>query len=271
MSYRPEDVWEALERIRSCGPLIHNITNYVVMNSTANALLAAGASPVMAHAEQEVEDMVNIAAALVINIGTLSEQWTKSMFMATRRASCRKIPIVFDPVGAGATPYRTRTARQLIEMIAPTVIRANASETMALIAADGQTKGVDSTAAPASALAAARALNEQFGSVVCVSGAQDHVVDGKKMVIIGNGDAMMSRVTGLGCTASALCGAFAAVGEGDFLAATAYAMAVMGIAGEIAASRAAGPGSMQVFFLDALYGLSRGDIAARLKMTVEEF
>ncbi|MBP8980686.1 MAG: hydroxyethylthiazole kinase [Syntrophobacterales bacterium] len=271
MPYRPEDVWKAVERVRSNSPLVHNITNYVVMNSTANALLAIGASPVMAHAEQEVEEMVNIASALVINIGTLSEQWTKSMFMAARRASARNIPIVFDPVGAGATPYRTRTARQLIEITAPTIIRANASETMAMVAADRQTKGVDSTEASVNALAAARTLNERYGSVVCVSGERDYVVAGGRMAIIENGHALMSRVTGLGCTASSLCGAFAAVVTDDFPAATAYAMAVMGIAGEIAADRAAGPGSMQVQFLDALHGLSREDIESRLKMTVEEY
>ena len=270
MTYRPEDVWEDLERIRTRRPLVHNITNYVVMNSTANALLAIGASPVMAHADQEVEDMVGIAAALVINIGTLSEQWTKSMFMAARRAGQLGIPIVLDPVGAGATPYRTRTARQLLEAIAPAVIRANASEIIAMVAADKRTKGVDSTAASSEALTAARTLNAEFGSVVCVSGAEDFIVGGGRLFIVGNGHVLMARVTGLGCTASALCGAFAAVRREDIIRATASAMAVMGIAGEIAAARADGPGSMQVMFLDALYGLTRRDIEERLKLTVQE-
>ncbi|MFA5180885.1 MAG: hydroxyethylthiazole kinase [Syntrophales bacterium] len=266
MSDRSEHVWDAVLQIRSHAPLVHNITNYVVMNTTANALLAIGASPVMAHAEQEVEDMVHIASALVINIGTLNEEWTKSMFMAARKAKQKGIPVILDPVGAGATPYRTRTARQLLEAISPSIIRANASETMALVTEGKLTKGVDSTASSDHALDAARILSEQFGSVVCVSGEKDYIIAGKRMIVAGNGHPMMTRVTGLGCTASALCGAFAAVGS-DLADSTAYAMAVMGIAGEIAASRAAGPGSMQMRFLDALYGLSFEDIDQRLKLT----
>jgi hydroxyethylthiazole kinase len=235
------------------------------MNNTANALLAIGASPVMAHAEQEVEDMVNIASALVINIGTLNEEWTKSMFMAARMAKKRGIPVILDPVGAGATPYRTRTARQLLEAVSPSVIRANASETMALVTEGRLTRGVDSTASSDLALDAARILSDQYGSVVCVSGEKDYVVAGRRMLVAGNGHPMMTRVTGLGCTASALCGAFAAVGS-DLADSTAFALAVMGIAGEIAAARAAGPGSMQMEFLDALYGLSCEDIDQRLKL-----
>jgi len=266
MPDRSEHVWDAVLKIRSHAPLVHNITNYVVMNKTANAALAIGASHVIAHAEQEVEDMVHIASALVINIGTLNEEWTKSMFMAARKAKQRRIPVIFDPVGAGATPYRTRTARQLLEAVSPSIIRANASETMALVTEGKLTKGVDSTAASDHALAAARILNDRFGSVVCVSGEQDYIIAASGMIVVGNGHPLMTRVTGLGCTASALCGAFAAVGS-DLAAATAYAMAVMGIAGEIAAARAAGPGSMQMQFLDALYGLSFADIDQRLKLT----
>ena len=266
MSDQSEHVWDAVLQIRSRATLVHNITNYVVMNTTANALLAIGASPVMAHAEQEVEDMVNIAPALVINIGTLNEEWTKSMFMAARRAKQKGIPVIFDPVGAGATPYRTRTSRQLLEAVSPSIIRANASETMALVTEGKLTKGVDSTASSDHALDAARTLSDQFGSVVCVSGEKDYIIAGKRMIVVGNGHPMMTRVTGLGCTASALCGAFAAVGS-DLADSTAYAMAVMGVAGEIAAARAAGPGSMQMQFLDALYGLSFEDIDQRLKLT----
>jgi len=266
MSDRSEHVWDAVLRIRSRAPLVHNITNYVVMNTTANALLAIGASPVMAHAEQEVEDMVGIAAALVINIGTLNEEWTKSMFMAARRAKQRRIPVILDPVGAGATPYRTRTARQLLEAISPSIIRANASETMALVTEEKLTKGVDSTASSDHALDAARILSDQFGSVVCVSGEKDYIIAGSRMIVVGNGHPLMTRVTGLGCTASALCGAFAAGGS-DLADSTAHAMAVMGIAGEIAGEIAAGPGSMQMRFLDALYRLSFEDIDERLKLT----
>jgi hydroxyethylthiazole kinase len=267
MSDLSEHVWDAVLQIRSHAPLVHNITNYVVMNSTANALLALGASPVMAHAEQEVEDMVHIASALVINIGTLSEEWTKSMFMAARKARQKGIPVIFDPVGAGATPYRTRTARQLLKEVSPSIIRANASETMALVTEGTLTKGVDSTASSDHALAAARILSDQFGSVVCVSGEKDYIINASRMIVVANGHPLMARVTGLGCTASALCGAFAAVVGGDLLTSAACAMAVMGVAGEIAATGAAGPGSMQIKFLDALYGLSFEDIDSRLKWT----
>ena len=257
-------IWSSVERIRRESPVIHNITNYVVMNSTANALLAIGASPVMAHAEEEVEDMVGIASALVVNIGTLSKKWVKAMRKAAARARKRGIPVVLDPVGAGATRYRTETARGLIEESTPAIIRGNASEIMALLDRSGGTKGVDSTAASSDALAAARALSERSGSVVCVSGETDYIVSGQDEARIRNGHSMMPRVTGLGCTASALCGAFAAVQNTPALAA-AQAMAVMGIAGEIAAAQAAGPGSLQVAFLDALYRLTGADIAQRLK------
>jgi hydroxyethylthiazole kinase len=265
MSTQSEQIWNAVLRIRNRAPLIHNITNYVVMNTTANALLAIGASPVMANAEQEVEDMVAIAAALVINIGTLSEEWTKSMFMAARKARQKGIPIILDPVGAGATPYRTRTARQLLETISPSIIRANASETMSLVTQEKLTKGVDSTDSSDHALDAAHILSEHFGSVVCVSGEKDYIIAGNRMIEVANGHPMMARVTGLGCTASALCGAFAATGN-ELADAAASAMAVMGIAGEIAAIRAAGPGSMQIEFLDALYALTGADIDQHLKM-----
>lgn len=257
-------IWSSVERIRGESPVIHNITNYVVMNSTANALLAIGASPVMAHAEDEVEEMVGIAGALVINIGTLSRKWVKSMRRAAARARKRGIPIVLDPVGAGATRYRTETARELIEEAPPAIIRGNASEIMALSERGGGTKGVDSTAASGHALTAALDLSARSGSVVCVSGETDYIVSGQDEARIRNGHSMMPRVTGLGCTASALCGAFAAV-QGSFALAAAQAMAVMGIAGEIAAVQAAGPGSLQVAFLDALYRLTEADISRRLR------
>src|SRR5690606_30656687 len=133
-----------LRRIRAEAPVIHNITNHVVMNTTANALLAIGASPVMAHAPQEVEEMVGIARALVLNIGTLSDAWIEAMILAGRAARQRGIPIVLDPVGAGATSYRTNTARRLLDEVSPTIVRGNASEIRALVSERGATRGVDS-------------------------------------------------------------------------------------------------------------------------------
>jgi len=258
-------IYESMEAIRKQAPVIHNITNYVVMNSTANALLAIGASPVMAHAEEEVEEMVAIAQALVINIGTLSESWVASMFKAVRQARKKGIPIILDPVGAGATAYRTRTARELIEGGRPTIIRGNASEIMALTDDRSKTKRVDSSAGSDAAIITAQKLAQINKCVVCISGATDYIIDSEKIVKIKNGHPLMTKVTGLGCTASALCGAFAAV-EASPLAATAKAMAVMGIAGEIAVEKSAGPGSLQMHFLDVLYRLTEADIASRLKI-----
>ena len=265
MKITSAEIYKSIEGIRHKAPVVHNITNYVVMNNTANALLAIGASPVMAHAEEEMEEMVNIASALVINIGTLSERWIFSMFKAAAQARKKGIPIIIDPVGAGATTFRTKTARDLINGNSPSIIRGNASEIMALYDDKAKTKGVDSAASSDNAIDIAQKLSTTHNCVVCISGATDYVVEKDRIIKINNGHPMMTRVTGLGCTASALCGAFAAV-EKSFIAATAEAMAVMGIAGEIAAEKAVGPGSLQMNFLDNLYRLSENDIASRLKI-----
>jgi hydroxyethylthiazole kinase len=257
--------WESLQCIRRIAPVVHSITNYVVMNNTANALLALGASPVMAHAEEEMAEMVALSAALVLNIGTLSPLWIRSMFVAAEHAQKRGIPIVIDPVGAGATTYRTSTARELIKAARPCIIRGNASEIMAVCRDGVHSKGVDSQDPAASALSAAQSLHQSFGSTVCISGETDHVVGDAGLVKVRNGHPMMTRVTGLGCTASALCGAFAAV-EPDPMRAAAKAMIVMGVAGEIAAEGASGPGTLQVRFLDALYRLTAEDLHARMRL-----
>ncbi len=265
MNITANTIWSAVRTIREKAPVVHSITNYVVMNSTANALLALGASPVMAHAEEEMEEMVGIASALVINIGTLSPAWIRAMFRAAEAARKKGIPIVLDPVGAGATSYRTRTARELIKAVPPEIIRGNASEIMALLGSHVKTKGVDSSASSDAAVDLGRALHAECGAVVCISGETDYTI-GRAGIIKGrNGHIMMTRVTGLGCTASALCGAFAAVTP-DPAVAAAEAMVVMGIAGEIAVSGSAGPGSLQVNFLDALYRFSAEDIERLLKL-----
>lgn len=261
-------VWQDLQRIRAEAPLVHNITNYVVMNTTANALLAIGASPAMAHAIDEVEEMAGMARALVLNIGTLSAPWIEAMVKAGRKAKQKGVPIILDPVGAGATRLRTNTARRLLREAPPAVIRGNASEIRALFYAENGTKGVDSTHTSEEALEAARVLSEHCHSVVSVSGATDVIVSNRSVIRVFNGHPMMPRVTGLGCTATALTGAFAAVNPSP-LKAAAHAMAVMGIAGEIAAERSPGPGSFQMHFLDALFLLEAADIERRLKMEEE--
>ncbi len=264
MKITASEIYKSIEMIRQKSPVVHNITNYVAMNNTANALLALGASPVMAHAQEEVEEMVNIASALVINIGTLSKPWIYSMLKALSQARKNNIPIILDPVGAGATTYRTKTSRELINSEPPTIIRGNASEIMALFDDKSKTKGVDSATASGAAITAAQKLSTTYNCVVCVSGQTDYIIQGKQIIKVKNGHQLMTKVTGLGCTASALCGAFAAVEKSAF-AATAKAMAVMGIAGEMAAAIAVGPGSLQTHFLDCLYHLSEEDISQRLK------
>jgi hydroxyethylthiazole kinase len=265
MKITAAEIYESLVEIRTASPLVHNITNYVVMNSTANALLALGASPVMAHAREEVEEMVNIAQALVVNIGTLSESWILSMFKAAHQARKKSIPVILDPVGAGATSYRTKTARELIEKEPPAIIRGNASEIMSLYDDETSTRGVDSAAAADAAIVAAQKLSAAYSCVVCVSGATDYIVNEDRIVKVYNGHPLMTKVTGLGCTASALCGAFAAV-EKDHPAAATKAMAVMGIVGEMAAEKSAGPGSLQMHFLDVLYRLTKADVTRHLKI-----
>ena len=174
------------------------------------------------------------------------------------------MPLV-QGAGAGATPYRTRTFEALLNAAPPTVIRGNPSEIIAAAGEGAGTRGVDSSAAGESALAGARTLNQRCGCVVCISGETDYIIDQRSLFKVRNGHALMPKVTGLGCTATALCGAFAAI-EADPFKATVAAMAVMGIAGEIAAETAAGPGSLQVNFLDALHNLDGNEIERRLKL-----
>jgi len=294
-------LWRSVERVRTVSPLVHNITNLVVTNNTANALLAVGASPIMAHAHSEVEAMVALCTGLVVNIGTLDEYKVESMVMAAREAARLGRPWVFDPVGAGATPYRDEVSARLLEL-RPTVIRGNGSEILSLArAAKTATKGVDSTAESTEAVDAARELNRRFGSIVCVSGATDVIVGGGETILVHNGNRMMTLVTGLGCSASAVTGAFAAVacmgggtgaaddggaavgsavvgsaengnaagalsGSGALLESVAAGIALFAIAGEIAAEGAPGPGTLQMALLDKLYNITEAEFAARLKI-----
>jgi hydroxyethylthiazole kinase len=258
-------IWQDLIKIRNKSPLVHNITNYVVMNITANALLAIGASPVMAHAVEEAEEMTSRSSALVINIGTLSSKWIKAMVKAGKMAIEKKIPVVLDPVGCGATSYRTKTVQMLIKEISPTIIRGNASEIRSLIKTGAQTKGVDSQHIPSEIIDICIELSQSTGSVVSVSGPEDIIIHDKKMTRIQNGHIMMSKVTGMGCTASAITAAFAAINKSAFLAAV-HAMTLMGVAGEMAAKKAPGPGTFQQIFIDMLYSVQESDIKKHLRI-----
>jgi hydroxyethylthiazole kinase len=257
--------WANLQAIRAQVPLIHNITNFVSMDVVANVLLALGASPAMVHAEEEVEDFIAIARSLVINIGTLSPPWVAAMQRAAARARALGRPWVLDPVGAGATPYRTRTALELIELH-PIVIRGNASEILALAgAAAGPTKGVDSTHGADEAVHAARQLAQASGAVVAVTGAIDRITDGERWREVSNGDARMTRVTALGCAASAVIGAFLTV-ERDPLEAAAQGLGAFGLAGERAAAGSPGPGSLRWRIVDELALLNEATVRAGVKI-----
>jgi len=258
------DIGNAIERLRGRAPLVHNITNYVVMNITANALLAAGASPAMVHAVEEAGEFAGIASALVINIGTLSPPWVEAMELAATAAVKKGVPWILDPVAAGATAYRTRTAAALTQL-KPSVIRGNASEIMALAGEAGAAKGVDSMRGSDAARDAARRLAQTTSAIVAVTGAVDYITDGQRMVGIASGDVMLTRVTGTGCSATALIGAFLGAGLTPYDAAAA-GLAMIGIAAELALPRASGPGSFAVALIDALAIIDDGIVATRLRL-----
>ncbi len=258
-------VWHCLSAMRASRPLVHCITNYVAMDISANALLAAGASPVMAHAAEEVEDIAGAAGALVINIGTLDAPWVESMLAAAKAAVEGGTPWVLDPVGVNATPYRLEVAERLAKL-QPTVIRGNASEIATLGASGGAGgQGVDSTIESFDALDAAQDLARKTGAVVAVTGAVDYVTNGRDLVAVANGHEFMSRVTAVGCTLSALTGGCLAVAD-DPLDACVHALVIMGIAGEMAGERAKGPASFRLAMIDALYEMEESHIleAARI-------
>lgn len=266
----PSDIWADVLAVRTQRPLVHSITNLVVMNYNANFLLAMGASPVMAHAHEEVRDMAAIAQALVLNIGTLEPYWIESMRQALEIAAKRGIKSVLDPVGAGATSYRNQSIAALLAQASPSVIRGNASEIMSVAGVAVQTRGVDSGAAVGDALQAARDLAESTGGVVCVSGEVDHVLDANgRHISLSNGHEWMTRITGVGCSATALVGAFCAV-QPDAWRATVSAMAYLGVVGQVATqqvqAQGLGVGSLQIALLDQLQLLDQVTFESVLKM-----
>jgi hydroxyethylthiazole kinase len=247
---------ESLRRLRETRPLVHQITNYVVMNETANATLAIGALPVMAHAPEEVEEMVGLAGALVLNIGTLSSSWVDAMLLAGRAANARGVPVVLDPVGVGATRYRTDTARRILDEVDVAVLRGNAGEVATLAGVDAEVRGVESIGAAGSGADVARAAAVALGVVASVTGSIDHVSNGERVVAVENGHPLLGSITGTGCMSSAITGAFLAVRADDPLEAAAEALAAFGVAGENAAPGARGPGSFHVNLYDALAALN---------------
>ena len=269
------ELWADVLTVRERSPLVHSITNLVVINFNANVLLAVGASPVMAHAHEEVADMVGIAQALVLNIGTLDPYWIESMRLALVAASKRGIPVVLDPVGAGATRYRNECVEFLLSTALPTVVRGNGSEIMSVAGSALQTRGADSSTGADDALGAAQALALRTQGVVCVSGQIDHILDAKRRwARLSNGHEWMTKITGVGCSATALIGAFCAV-QPDAWRATVAAMALLGVVGEIAAEkvmvRGGGVGSMQISLLDELQLLDQETFERHLRLDVAEW
>jgi hydroxyethylthiazole kinase len=255
---------EALRDLRERKPLIHQITNYVVMNETANATLAIGALPVMAHAIEEVEEMASFAGALVLNIGTLSQPWIDAMLLAGKAANAAGAPVVLDPVGDGATTLRTDTAKRLLDEVDIAVVRGNAAELAALAGIEAEIRGVESIGAAAEGAELAREAARKLGVVASVTGPTDHVSDGTRTLAIANGHPLLATITGSGCISSALTGCFVAVAP--VLEGAAAALAALGVAGEDAALDAKGPGTFHSNLYDALYNLTPATLNDRARI-----
>ena len=255
-----------LALIRERKPLVHQITNYVVMNETANATLSLGALPVMAHAVEEVEEMASVANALVLNIGTLSRHWIEAMLLAAKAANRARVPVVLDPVGAGATRLRTETAKRILDESEIAVVRGNQAEVAALAGREAEIRGVESIGASEPSAELARAAAAQLGCVAAVTGPVDHVSDGTRTIAVSNGHPLLGTVTGTGCMSTAITGCFLAVRPDDPLEAAAEALVAFGVAGEEAAKKAKGPGSFHVALYDALYGLDPDKLDKQAKI-----
>lgn len=240
---------EALRRISGEKPLVHHLTNYVTVNLVANTTLSTGALPVMAHAHEEVEEMVGLASALAVNIGTLDPPFVEAVLLAGKRANERGIPVVLDPVGAGATSYRTRMAERLLSELSIAAVCGNAGEVATLAGLAAEVRGVESLAGDAreAATKAAGAL----GTTVAATGKIDYVSDGESTLAISNGHPLMGRVVGSGCASTAVVGCFAAVGGAE-TETVAHALAYFGRAGEVAAEGAKEGGTFEPRLLDAL-------------------
>lgn len=263
-------VCEDLKLLRERRPLIHNITNFVVMNETANATLSIGALPIMSHAKEEVEEMAGMSNALVLNIGTLTPEWVESMILAGKEANKKNIPVLLDPVGAGATKLRTESSKRIMENVKISVLRGNSAEVSALIGLTSEIRGVESISAAESAYKIAGQAAEKLGCVVAITGRVDVVSDGSRTVKIGNGHHMLGRVVGTGCISNVIIASFMGVEPDAFIAAIG-GLTAFGIAGEIAVLDAdAKPGTFHMKLYDALYALDPSHIRRLAKIDPEE-
>ena len=266
-----ESIGRDLAAIREKRPLVHSITNYVVMNETANAVRCIGALPIMSHATEEVAEMVAMAGALVLNIGTLSPEWVNAMEIAGKRANELNIPVILDPVGAGATNLRTESSKRLLQNVKVSVVRGNSAEISTLVGIAAEIRGVESVSASASAQELAWLFASLHGCVAAVTGPIDHVSDGKRSAKISNGQVMLSKLVGTGCMANVIVAAFAAVDPDPFTAAVG-GLATFGIAGEMAAALSGErPGTFHTELYNALYAVQPQDVreGARVDLIVE--
>lgn len=257
-----KEIAKIVDTVRETNPLVHNITNVVVTNFTANGLLALGASPVMAYAKEEVAEMASIAGALVLNMGTLRPEEVEAMVIAGKSANTHHVPVLFDPVGAGATSYRTEVARHIPSEVKLAMIRGNAAEIANVINEKWEIKGVDAGAGNGDVVGIAKQAADEIDTVAVITGKEDVVTDGERTFIIRNGHPILTKVTGTGCLLTSVLGAFAAV-EKDYVKAAVAALTFYGVAAEIAASKTVeqGPGSFQIEFLNQLANTTANDIA----------
>lgn len=258
-----DQVWKLIETVRRSAPLVHNITNLVVQNDTADAIGAVGATQITLHNLEEARAATEASAALAVNIGTLSAPLLQCARQAIQAAAELHRPWILDPVAAGLTDYRREAARQLLGL-GPTVLKANASEILALSGSD-RGRGGDSVHSVEQAAAAARELARRHGGVVVVTGAEDLITDGSRCARIGSGVPLLGQVVGSGCMLTAVLACFLAV-EADPFAAALAGIAYFNVAGEVAAERAGGPGTLKPLLIDALSGLSRNELESRLRL-----
>ena len=254
-----------LDEVRRRAPLVHHLTNWVTINDCANIVKAFGASPVMAHAPEEVEEMVGIASALVLNIGTLTVELVDAMKKAVRRANERRIPVVLDVCGAGATRLRDEKCLELLDGGHIDVVKGNASEIARVAGEVVSTRGVDATEVAGDLAAIAKELAARRSCTVVITGVEDIVTDGASTLLVANGEPLMGRVVGTGCMAASVIGTFVAV-EHDHVAAAAAGLACYEIAAELAVRESKGPGTFKAALLDAVASLDAAIVRARQRV-----
>jgi hydroxyethylthiazole kinase len=253
---------DILSRLREQKPLINHITNFVVMNDTANVTLFVGAQPIMAHALEEVAEITDVANALVLNAGNVTcPDWNEAMILAGLQANASQKPVIMDPVGMGATSMRSRMIRRLLQETRIQIIRGNAGEIGVLSGLGGKVRGVDSVEAAGNPTDIASHTALLYQTVVALCDKHDTISDGSRIFRVENGHHWLTTLTGTGCMATSIIAAFAAV-EQDYAIAAASALAAYGYAAERAAEQAQGPASFRVALFDYLYHMTPEDLAA---------